>query len=62
LLHTSTVDTELADSPDIPEIVPYALRSKAMSVYVVTQAVSLAFNQYVNPIALAAIGEYSTLA
>lgn len=32
-----------------------------MSVYVVTQAVSLAFNQYVNPIALAAIGEYSTL-
>ncbi|GFZ48477.1 hypothetical protein JCM24511_06225 [Saitozyma sp. JCM 24511] len=39
----------------IPEIVPYALRSKAMSVYVVTQAVSLAFNQYVNPIALAAI-------
>jgi hypothetical protein len=39
----------------IPEILPYSIRSQGMSIYVMTQAVSLAFNQYVNPIALEAI-------
>ncbi|WWC99992.1 hypothetical protein V866_006901 [Kwoniella sp. B9012] len=37
------------------EILPYSLRSKGMSIYVTTQSVSLAFNQYVNPVAIAAI-------
>ncbi|KAI9631839.1 general substrate transporter [Dioszegia hungarica] len=37
------------------EINPYALRSKALSIYISVQGVALSFNQYVNPIALAAI-------
>ncbi|WVW82643.1 hypothetical protein I302_104654 [Kwoniella bestiolae CBS 10118] len=39
----------------VAEILPYSLRSKGMSIYVTTQSVSLAFNQYVNPVAIAAI-------
>lgn len=46
------------DDTDATEINPYALRSKALGIYVTTQGVALSFNQYVNPIALKAIGEY----
>jgi hypothetical protein len=38
--------------PDVAEILPFGLRAKGMSIYV-----SLAFNQYVNPVALTAIGK-----
>jgi hypothetical protein len=43
--------------PDVAEILPFGLRAKGMSIYVTTQSVSLAFNQYVNPVALTAIGK-----
>lgn len=33
------------------------LRSKGMGVYIFVQSVTVTYNQYVNPIALAAIGE-----
>ncbi|KAK8864556.1 hypothetical protein IAR55_001806 [Kwoniella newhampshirensis] len=36
----------------IPEITPYHLRTKALSIYAIIQAVSITFNQYVNPVAL----------
>lgn len=39
----------------MPEIVPLALRAKAIAVFGIAQAVSQAFNQFVNPVALAAI-------
>ncbi|KAL7003879.1 hypothetical protein EMMF5_006583, partial [Cystobasidiomycetes sp. EMM_F5] len=39
----------------IPEILPFHLRSKGMAVYGFFQAVSVSFNQWVNPVALAAI-------
>ncbi|GFZ46304.1 hypothetical protein JCM24511_04551 [Saitozyma sp. JCM 24511] len=39
----------------VAEILPFGLRAKGMSIYVTTQSVSLAFNQYVNPVALTAI-------
>lgn len=42
---------------DIVEINPYALRSRAMSLNIFAQGVAFSFNQYVNPIALDAIGE-----
>lgn len=38
------------------EINTYALRSKALSIYISVQGVALSFNQYVNPVALEAIG------
>lgn len=37
------------------EILPFALRAKVMSVYAFTQNIALAFNQWVNPVALRAI-------
>lgn len=39
----------------VAEILPFGLRSKGMSIYVFCQSTSLAFNQYVNPVALNAI-------
>lgn len=47
--------------PDATEINPYALRAKAMSIYISVQGIALSFNQYVNPIALKAIGELAAL-
>ena len=38
------------------EILPYAIRSKGFNVFNFAISLSLIFNQYVNPIALAAIG------
>ncbi|OXG77987.1 hypothetical protein C345_06405 [Cryptococcus neoformans A2-102-5] len=40
----------------IPEITPYHLRAKALSVYLIVKAISITFGQYVNPIALERIG------
>lgn len=39
----------------IPEIMPFHLRSKGMAIYGFSQAVAVSFNQWVNPVALAAI-------
>jgi len=38
------------------EILPFSMRTKGMAIFVASQNVGLAFNQFVNPIALAAIG------
>lgn len=42
---------------DVTEITPFSLRVKGLSLFVFVQSCALAFNQYVNPIALNAIGE-----
>lgn len=39
----------------IPEIMPLSLRAKALGIYAFSQNVSQTFNQFVNPVALAAI-------
>ena len=36
----------------VTEIIPFSLRAKAHSLWALTQASMLVFNQYVNPIAL----------
>ncbi|EJC97804.1 hexose transporter [Fomitiporia mediterranea MF3/22] len=38
------------------EILPFAIRAKGMAIYTLTVTLSLIFNQYVNPVALGALG------
>lgn len=38
------------------EILPYSLRTRGLGIFVAVQNAALAFNTYVNPIALSAIG------
>ncbi|KAI5121082.1 hypothetical protein M0805_008595 [Coniferiporia weirii] len=38
------------------EILPFAIRAKGLSIFTLTVSLSLIFNQYVNPVALASLG------
>jgi hypothetical protein len=47
--------------PDASEILPTMLRSKGVAIYSTVQSVTVTYNQYVNPIAIEAIGEFGVL-
>jgi hypothetical protein len=44
--------------PDASEILPTMLRSKGIAIYSTVQSVTVTYNQYVNPIAIEAIGGF----
>jgi hypothetical protein len=44
--------------PDASEILPTMLRSRGIAIYSTVQSVTVTYNQYVNPIAIEAIGEF----
>lgn len=60
LMHGYLTDNSLAFTPLIVsytvEILPFALRAKGFNIFNFTISAALIFNQYVNPIALSALG------